>query len=232
MVHNNVAAASSICVQFEQMIQSAQAKVSCLFPSFQSQSNTNGLAIAMLYVHLTVCTIMIHRPFYENSNLGLIESLEHHRKACSAASDSVRILQQLPDAYYTEHWPIYARHVIVTVMITLLREARLSPDSGMRSSAMDSLRTLSTIVYLQKERWYVVNFLMNLMALAKGLIGEGFVPESAMGESGGCVEEATGQSPWSTFELEQLATFSWDDLSQMFGMTAVAPDWLMNIGQS
>lgn len=228
MAHDNTAAASALCKLFEQLIEEAQAKIDKQFPAVSRQDSTTCIGVAMLHIHLTVCTIMIHRPFYENRNIGLMESLEHHRKACSGAIHCINMLADFPDSYFTELWPMYTRYVLVTVTLTLLREARLSPDEALQRSARAALVTLAGVFRRQADRWYLVNFMKNLMALSKALIGDEFAYEPEVSTEPMPVQTDTTESPWSALELEQFSAMGWDDMSQIFGMTA-APDW-WNLG--
>lgn len=232
MAHDNAAASTALCVQFEKQIRAAQLQIDNQFVMFPPNDTTSAVGIAMLHLHLSVCTILIHRPFYENRSIGLIDALEHHRKAYMSAAKFVNIIAAFPDDYFTELWPTLARFLVTIILLTILREATLSPDEGLRVSAKDSLKLLGGVFTRQVDNWYLVNFIKNLLLMAKDLLGNDFdcnleAPQQMMPSA---VE--TSESPWSVLDAEQFAAFNWDDMSQMFGITAVAPDWLTTIGSS
>lgn len=237
LVHGNVAISSTISLQLEEMLVKVKARHLTKFPSFEKLSDsTTGFAIAMSLLNIELGIIMIHRPFSGNSSLNLIESLEHHRKSIDAASECINIFNRMPDSYFTESWPTHSRHLLATIMITLLQESLLSPDEHLRAQAKHSLDVYMDVVNRQTQRWMMCRFCCTMMRLASALSGENYgvrqygdldeVPVENV-ESHDSAEGGQDNSPWSSLEWERLAAYEWDDLSQMFGVSNLSNEWFM-----
>lgn len=155
-----------------------------------------------------------------------MESLEHHKKAATAAIDCVSIFGRLPPSYFTEAWHALSKILLASVTFTLIQESLLSPDDRLKVQARDSLLELDAIATRYGASWVYGRYVQNIMRTASKIDHDTY---SALGRR----ESSTDLSPKDqldpTFassltgdaEWDQFALAEWDDLSQMFGLGAI-----------
>lgn len=229
MLHCNTETAATICRQLEQRILESKQHIEDKYTLFDPAipNSSFGISLAMLHINLELATILIHRPFSDIRKLNLIDSHEHRHKAVLAASNSVSILERMPDAYFTEAWPTHAKTMLVFVTFTLLRESLLSGEAHARGSAKDSLNRFMSIAVRHATRWHLAIMAQHIMSVAEALTGQKY----------GSDFEIPPDARPSEFRIDpsdfaEAATFEWDDFSQLLGMGSSnrTSDWFFGLG--